>query len=426
MFNRLKFPAVALLFVLLSGCNKDRDRYEYSPPPPPPIIVQPSNAYVPPTVPGVATNGTQPEIRVAVQKDATSIRIGAPSSGAKIVVNGTPWKQLPANAIVNVTYANGSLALEGQPVSGNSIRFDTFSPDAFIKVADKDASTMVVVSHPPSRTGLLAVALLNMEDYLTGVLAGEVPYDRWHPEAMKAQAIVSRTFALYEIKARSGDTYDVDSTMMSQVFKGANFRSVPALTTAVNATRGMVLTSGGAMFPAYFHSTCGGHTEAAGGIFPDHAGVRPLGGVKCPYCTISPSYRWRASYTKESIAVKLREKIPTLGKIESLTFSDAKGAPVGDPGSEPRRAQTVTIKHSAGTSTMQGNVFRLAVGPAALKSLLFVSVSDKGDSLDISGGGYGHGVGLCQYGSQGMAQSGEPYLRILGLYFPGAALTKMY
>lgn len=430
MFNRLKFLAVVTLLIMLSGCkDKDRDQYVQPYSPPPPVVMPPSNAYAPPVAVPMAppiTGGNMPEIRVAVQKDVSAIRIGAPVTGAKIVVNGMPWKQLPASAIVNVTYVNGSLAIEGQPVSGTSIRFDTYSPDTFIKVADKDASNMVVISHPPSRSGLLAVALLSMEDYLSGVLAGEVPYDRWHPEALKAQAVVSRTFALYEIRARSGDAYDVDNTMMSQVFKGANFRNVPVLSTAINATRGQVLTSGGAMFPAYFHSTCGGHTEAAAGIFPDHAGVRPLCGVNCPYCKISPSHRWNAKYSKESMAAKLREKIPTLGKIESIAFTDSKGQPVGVLGTEPRRAQTVTIKHSAGTSTLQGNVFRLAIGARELKSLLFVSVSDTGDAFDISGGGYGHGVGLCQYGSQGMAQSGEPYLRILGLYFPGAALTKMY
>ena len=91
-----------------------------------------------------------------------------------------------------------------------------------------------------------------------------------------------------------------------------------------------------------------------------------------------------------------------------------------------RRVQSVSIKHSNGVSQMQGNAFRLAVGPKDLKSLLFGQVIDRGDALEIAGGGFGHGVGLCQYGMEGMAAAGQPYVNILGTYFPSAALTRIY
>src|SRR6185436_1645409 len=112
----------------------------------------------------------------------------------------------------------------------------------------------------------------------------------------------------------------------------------------------------------------------------------------------SPSYRWNASFSKEQIAAKLRPQHPGMGRIESITFSDANG-PIGASATDLRRATSVTIRHSGGTTTMQGNAFRLAVSPRDLKSLLFGQVVDSGDIISISGGGYGHGVGMCQYGS---------------------------
>ena len=372
-----------------------------------------------------------PEIRVAVHKDAFSVRVSAPACGARIVLNGLPWKQLPPNAMVTVTQAGASLLLEGQPLNAPLVRFESFSPDAFMKLNDKDISACVVLSRPAARNGILALAQLNVEEYLAGVLAGEVPYERWHPEALKAQAVVSRTYALHEIRAHAGEAYDVDNTVMSQVFKGG-CRNIPALSQAINATHGQALTSNGVVFPAFFHSTCGGHTEAAAGIFPEHALVRPLCGVNCPYCTQSPGYRWSAKFSKQALGLKMRTLIPNVGQIESLSFSDAKGLPLGAPGASGgaaadfRRVQTVLVKHTNGTSSLQGNAFRLAVGPRELKSLLWGQIADRGDALEISGAGFGHGVGLCQYGSQGMAQAGESYTRILGFYFPGAALTRLF
>jgi len=378
---------------------------------------------VPSAPPSNSSSGAVPEIRVALLKDAPSLRIVAPAAGARIVLNGQPWRKLVAGATVNVTLSGPAILLEGQPVNAASVRFEALSSDESLKINDRDTAPFVSISKPGNRPGLLAIAQLNMEEYLTGVLAGEVPYERWHPEALKTQAVVSRTFALYELRGHAGEAYDVDSTIMSQVFR-PGFRNIPSLNAAVQATRGQVLTSGGQLFPAYFHSTCGGQTAPAAGVFPEFGGVKPLCGVNCPYCKQSPSYRWSATFSKEQIAAKLRAQYPTMGKIESIAFMDSRGQIGASP--EMRRVLTVTITHSNGVTSMQGNAFRLAVSPKELKSLLFGQIVDSGDTLSISGGGFGHGVGLCQYGSQGMAQAGQPYTSILGFYFPGAALTRMY
>jgi stage II sporulation protein D len=86
----------------------------------------------------------------------------------------------------------------------------------------------------------------------------------------------------------------------------------------------------------------------------------------------------------------------------------------------------VKVHHSGGILSLQGNAFRLAAGPKELKSLSFETITERGDAIEITGAGFGHGVGLCQWGSQGLAQTGYGYAQILGKYFPGAELTKAY
>lgn len=422
--------------LLLPSCNHHDSHTEPFPPPNEPYVVHspaipasipmtgPSS--LPASIPIAPSNvSTIPTIRVAVLKDAQAIKLSAPASGARIILNGQPWKKLEAGTTVNVTFSGSTMLLEGQSTNAASVRFESLISDEGLRLNDRDSAGIVTMTHPASRAGILAVAQLNIEEYLAGVLAGEVPYDRWHPEALKAQAVVSRTYALSEMRGRSADAYDVECTVMSQVFR-SGFKNVPALYAAIQATRGQVLTSNGVIFPAYFHSTCGGHTEAAAGIFPEVATIKPLCGVNCPFCMQSPAYRWKASFTKDAIAAKLKTQIPAIGKIEAISFSDAKGAPIGASPADMRRVQTVSIKHSNGVSQMQGNAFRLAVGPKELKSLLVGQIEDRGDSIEINGGGFGHGVGLCQYGMEGMAATGQQYINILGLYFPGAALTRVY
>jgi SpoIID/LytB domain protein len=113
---------------------------------------------------------------------------------------------------------------------------------------------------------------------------------------------------------------------------------------------------------------------------------------------------------------------PLGARIQSVEFLDAAGAPLAPF----TRACQVNVRRSGGLVRLPGNQFRLLAGPRELKSLLFERVVDTGPALEISGAGFGHGVGLCQWGSQGMAQAGFNCAQILGKYYPGAVLTRMY
>jgi stage II sporulation protein D len=365
-----------------------------------------------------------PEIRVAALKDAADLRVASPAGGARIFdAAGVEIRRISAGGAVRVDAGPAGLVLDGnQSVSGAFVRIEGLSRDQFLQLNEQDMAPRLVIHFQNRR--LLAVAHLDLEDYLVGVLAGEVPYNKWHPEALKAQAVTSRSYAWYQMRQSSNRVYDVECTVMSQVFK-AGFRNNPILTEAVNATRGLALTDNGNAFSAYFHSTCGGQTERAELVFPEQAGVRALRGANCSYCQGSPNYRWTWSLSKQALGQKLAAGGYAVGAVSRVEFLDGSGAIIATR-NPPARAAQVRVTHASGALPLQGNAFRLLAGPRDLKSLLIEQIVDRGDTIEISGGGFGHGVGLCQYGSQGMAVARAKYASILGSYFPGAELTKIY
>jgi stage II sporulation protein D len=259
--------------------------------------------------------------------------------------------------------------------------------------------------------GLTTVAWLDLEDYLRGVLAGEVPYRRWAPEALKAQAVVSRSYALYQMKTRQAEPYDVETTTASQVFK-LGVGNEPILQRAIDATRGQVVTCNGKLFPAYFHSTCGGTTTEAKRVWPARQTAATLCGTRCAFCKASPAYEWSWQVSKTELGRRLGLGRPVL-TIE--TVPDKSG-----------RAETVRVRYASGTRTFAGNQFRLLVSARELKSMRWTRVQDTGTQFRFEGRGYGHGVGMCQYGSDGMARAGYSCEQILGLYYPGGELTTLY
>ncbi len=371
-----------------------------------------------------------PVIRVAVQKDAQTVSISSGGAEARVfnAVNGE-LRRIPANASLRIFALPAGLALEGGKSAGEWVGIESLSNAHPLRLNNVPLAPRVKVCRLSKSAGLTVVASLNLEEYLPGVLAGEVPFERWHKEALKAQAITSRSYAFYQVKKNAAEPYDVESTIMSQVFR-AGYRDHAILKAVVDSTRGLVLTASGLPFPAYFHSTCGGHTERCDTVFPDQKMIKPLAGVNCGYCAQSPHYRWGWILNKDVLGKKLKIQLGEnvkIGKIIGVDFMDAAGMTVGlSHAAAVIRACQVRIRHDNGSLQLQGNAFRLLAGARDLKSLLIEQVTDRGATVEIFGGGFGHGVGLCQYGAEGLAAMGQPYANILGRYYPGAALTKMY
>ncbi len=272
-------------------------------------------------------------------------------------------------------------------------------------------------------SGSLAVINeLDIEDYLRGVVASEMPAS-WPAEALKAQAVAARNFALQRVESTRGASYNVTCDMSSQVYGGYDAES-PATNKAVDATRGMVLLSGGNLVAAYFHSSSGGYTEDSEDVWV--ARLPYLRWKEDSFDKNDIYYNWRVDYTVEQLKEKLSGAGYEFSQITDLeelarTSSGARVKKLAVKGESPSgKALTAEISN--------GDNVRIALG---LKSSLFTfkekyDKNKKLTSVSFTGSGWGHGLGMSQYGVKGMAGAGYNYQEILKYYYTGAVLAKDY
>lgn len=273
------------------------------------------------------------------------------------------------------------------------------------------------------------INVVDIEDYLVGVVASEL-HRGFHPEAFRAQAVAARTYAWYQKRTAAPTAlWDLRATQSSQVYLGLDRQEqVPEAVEAVRQTRGVVCTwsspRGQRIFCAYYCSTCGGCTQAARSV-RDEPAIPPLaGGVVCDFCRESPVYRWPpVRIGKETLTERLRlvdPRFATIGPIEKLEVVDMSSC------GRPRRIALMDAEGQAITLGVEN--FRLAVDPTgmSIKSSWFEPVVDETGIALTNGRGFGHGLGLCQYGANGMAKSGASAGAILRHYYPTARLVRAY
>jgi len=253
---------------------------------------------------------------------------------------------------------------------------------------------------------LIVVNELDVEDYLYGVLYHEVSH-RWPAEVLKAQAIAARTYALYQKKMMAGKDYHVTADVYSQVYGG---RASEKFSTnrAVDATRGKVLTFNGDIFPAYYHATCGGFTEDASNLWKTD--LPPLKGVACGFCTRSKHFHWTRKIRMSYIAEVLQKAGYPITGVSSIKIESRNPS---------HRINNVIITGPGGETAIPGKDFRIAIGPNLLRSNNYDVIVDR-DIVVFNGIGWGHGVGMCQWGAYFMARKGYKAKQILQYYYPGA------
>jgi stage II sporulation protein D len=252
----------------------------------------------------------------------------------------------------------------------------------------------------PEAGGLKAVNKVDPEWYLRSVVGSEM-YSRWPLNALMAQAVAARTYMLNALQARRR------LRAIDLAYRGMDAEArAPSL--AVELTEGIIMTYGGAILPAYFSSTCGGHTCAAQKVFGGD-GIGCLLGRPCHWCSESTVYQWSAEIPAERILEALAD--PRIATVE--TIEPIETGPDG-------HARYFLIN---GSVRMGANAFRLAVGAGELRST-WVSVTRDGDTFEFHGRGWGHGVGLCQWGAYGLADEGYTWLQILEFYYPGAVIQR--
>lgn len=254
------------------------------------------------------------------------------------------------------------------------------------------------------------ICVVPLELYLEGVVASEMgPTQK--PAAMEAQAICARSYACRRIRHRPGAGWHVDSSQRTQVWKG-HPRPRERARRAVQATRGLVLTFESDILDALYSSTCGDTTRASGEAFGGTT-IPPLSGVSCGACREAPLHRWRAEVSLARLAevagrgglrpVGLRLTHTTSGRLDRLHLRFAGG--------EQR--------------SLDGRALRRAVG-SRLRSRWVTRATVRGGKVELEGQGFGHGVGLCQYGARGMAAGGRSSSSILAHYYPGTRLRSAW
>ena len=387
-------------------------------------------------LPGVAT--AEPLVRVGLGLPQNDILVGgggglilsAPDGGgltevaagsmATIIGNGTTVR-----AVVGGVSTPVGAVLTVRPV-------DTLG---FVRLNGRDYRGTLLVSSTP--TGILAVNLVSLEAYVAGVVNAEMgrrpPGDS---EAVHAQAVISRTVAVRALGRYRVRGYDVVSTVSDQAYGGVTTET-PSGWAAVQATHGEVLTFGGAVIEAFFHSTCGGRTESVDQVFSGAAqpylqsvSDRAASGVV--YCSISPRFRWREEWTAAQLTKVVRDNAKLVG-VRPEDIGVPAEFQVGSRSPSGRAAELVLIAGGravpiVGQQTIR-QVLRLADG-GWLRSTQFSIQAARGGGrivkVVVDGGGNGHGVGMCQWGAVGRARAGATYQSILSAYFPGTELRRLY
>lgn len=261
------------------------------------------------------------------------------------------------------------------------------------------------------KDGLYIINAVSMSDYLKGVVPCEMPAS-WPEEALKAQAVAARTFCVYHLRrAAEKSLYGLDATTGSQVYRGISAEA-RASSKAVDATEGIIITNANQPIIAYFHSTCGGLTANAKYVWPN-SDYGFFEAKNCAYCKDSKHYSWETELTLDAISAALKKKYGGIGRITNISFLKKES-----------RVLQVKIAHKGGDLRLGGNEFRMLISPQALKSLYF-SAEKKGNALLIKGHGWGHGVGMCQWGARGMALAGKSYKEITAYYYKDVRLAKI-
>lgn len=331
-----------------------------------------------------------------------------------------------------VTLANGQFRFGAEVYSGRSLMIGTAAPYVFTLNGQKYRGRLRLAINPDDRT-FSVINFVPLEPYLAGVVGAEMP-SYWELEALRAQAIAARTYCLYT-KERFGvrRDWDVSRTQASQVYRGVAAESAQ-IWKAVMSTYGTIMVAPGAgaaetdLFPAYYSAVCGGFTEDSQNVFGEAFG--PLKTVPCPHCkevTRLGLFFWpMVQYDRETLTARLLGRYPSLkalGEIQDIVVLEKT-----EHEGFARLTKIRLVGSTGKTDVLRGEDLRLALDPSGrkLQSTICQIVAWGNGWAFLSGRGWGHGVGMCQYGAEGMARHGQKAEDILDHYYPGSVLEKIY
>jgi len=350
------------------------------------------------------------ELRVAIEQDVSQVEVGGSTD--------TMVKDGSGRVLGEIQGGTGLVA----STTGQSIRLGQWQADSIWIEPENDGYIWIggkwyrgKARVVPTASGLTAVNYVDLEEYLYSVVGGEVPTN-WPLESLKAQAVAARSYALYQRQSSANTVFDVGDTTRWQFYAGIE-EETASTQAAVQGTLGQVLTYNGQIINAVFHSSSGGHTENVEDVW--QSPLPYLRGVP-DYDQDAPVFRWSVNLTADQV----RQVAPGIGNV--VAFEPERQTPQG-------RVVAMRIIGDAGEARMTGDEMRRAF---SLRSTLF-SVQPQFSPVAsrdgtqpptgfvIEGGGFGHGIGMSQYGAYGMARQGRSYREILAHYYQGSTLARM-
>ena len=352
-----------------------------------------------------ATLNKQETVRVAIKSKVNSVMVNISGAGSYYdQASGTYMGRFAKVANARITVENGFLAINGKtgqgkyrssrimmvPEEGALINVDGVNYRGQMEFIS-NGSTLTVVNH------------LGLEEYLCGVVPKET-FASWPTEALKAQAICSRSYTIAKCEENYQKDYDLTSPG-DQLYGGASAEAA-STTAAVYGTAGNYLEYNGKPLLTFFHTCCGGATEDGEKIFT-YVRFYPSG-VTSPYCKGCKHYDWEYSIGAADLASKLKAAGYNPGNAAPLQVTKRFNS---------GRVAEIRI----GSATLTGEQLRKAVGYDVIKSTRF-SVSLNGSVYTFKGNGWGHGVGMCQWCTKGMADQGITHEKMLEHFYPGAKL----
>jgi stage II sporulation protein D len=349
------------------------------------------------------------EMRVAIERDVSRVTIGSSTNAVLRDGSGQVLAEIPAMGALTAE-ANGGRVTVNRWTAGQV--WVEPEGDGFVYIGNKwyRGRTLVV----PTSGGITAVNYVDLEEYLYSVVGAEMPAS-WPLEALKSQAVAARSYALYQRQTGGNAVFDVGNTTSWQVYSGLE-KEASSTQRAVRETAGQVLVHDGRIIEAVFHSASGGHTENVEDIWTSY---RPYLRAVRDYDQNAPVYQWTETFSAD----QLRARITGVGNILSL-----------QPERRTNQGRIISMRvvGDAGTRTLSGNEMRQALN---LRSTLFEvvpsipNVASSGNSVpvptsfQVQGRGFGHGLGLSQWGAREMATQGYNYQQIVSHYYSGANLA---
>jgi len=353
-----------------------------------------------------------PDLRVGLASGRASLTITPAEGKATAQTESSKTIALAANTAAAIRWQAGAFLVGREKLRGDVL---TIRPSGAGELALDGRRYRGALELRHKSGGLTAVNIVPVDDYLRSVVPEEMPVD-WPAEAIKAQSVAARSFALASRGRHASEGYDLCTTTHCQLYTGTAAEK-SASNAAIKATRGEVLTYGGKPIEALFHTDSGGMTENSEDVWGSHVPY-----LRAAKDTPAKTMPWTKTISRADLERKLAAKGHDIGKVRSVALSPLAIGRAAKDRTASGRVKTMTVKGTKGTATLSGTTWRSLLG---LKSTLFDAKLAK-DMVTFTGYGFGHGLGISQWGAERMAAKGKSYADILHHYYTGITLQQLY